>query len=92
MRRSIDLSSRGVPLICHLGVNPGRRLRVLASCEQDAPVPIWRVVRSFARRLRLSSAIAWLCGVVGGSLHRLFELDVELDTGKNLAHLGDVVL
>jgi len=30
--------------------------------------------------------------VVEGSLHCLFKLDVGLSTGKNLAHLGDVVL
>ena len=56
------------------------------------PVLIWRVIESFVRRLQLSSAIAWLCGVVRGSLHRLFELDVGLSTGKNLTHLGDIVL
>jgi len=56
------------------------------------PVPIWRVVGSFTRRLRLPSTTAWLCGVVVRSLHRLFELDVGLSMGKNLAHLGDIVL
>ena len=50
------------------------------------------MVGGFTRRLQLSSTIAWLCGVVRGSLHRLFELDIRLSTGKNLAHLGDVVL
>jgi len=53
---------------------------------------IWRIVGSFARRLQLSSANTWLRGVVGGSLHRLFELDVGLSTYKNLTHIGDVDL
>ena len=50
------------------------------------------VVGSFVRRLRLSSMIARLRGVTGGSLHRLFKLDIRLGSGKNLAHLGGVVL
>ena len=50
------------------------------------------MVGSFARRLRLPYTITWLCEVVGGSLHRLFELNVGLSTNKNLAHLANVVL
>jgi len=44
------------------------------------------------RGLQLSSTIAWFHGVVGGSLHRLFELDVRLSSGKDLTHLGSITL
>jgi len=40
----------------------------------------------------LPSTIAWLRGVVGESLHHLFELAVRLSPGKNLTHLGNVVI
>ena len=30
--------------------------------------------------------------MVGGSLHRIFKLDVRLSSGKDLAHLGEIVL
>jgi len=44
------------------------------------------------RSLRLPSIIAQFCGVVGGSLHRLFKMDVRLSSEKDLTRLGDVVL
>ena len=44
------------------------------------------------KRLQLSSTIAWFHGAIGGSLHRLFKLDVRLKSGKDFTHLGDVVL
>ena len=42
--------------------------------------------------LQLSSTIAWFRRVVGGSLHRLFELDVRLSSGKDFTHLGSITL
>ena len=50
------------------------------------------VVGGIVWRLRLPSTIARLGRVVGGSLHRLFKLDVRLRSGKDLAHLDDTML
>ena len=52
---------------------------------------ILSVVESFVRGLRLSFTITCRA-VVGGSLHHLFKLDVRLSSGKNLAHLDDIIL
>ena len=41
---------------------------------------------------RLSSVIARLCGVIGGSLHYIFQLDVGLSLRQDFAHLSDIVL
>jgi len=49
------------------------------------------VVESFMRRLRLSSIIGRFHGVVRGSLHHLFKLDVRLSSGKDFAHIGDML-
>jgi len=65
---------------------------VLAFCEQVAPDADLAGGWELRKEIRLFSTIAWLYVVVRGSLHHLFELDIGLSIGKNLAHLGDVVL
>ena len=41
--------------------------------------------------LRLPSTIASFRSVIGGSLYRFFYLNVRLSSGKNLAHLDNVL-
>ena len=65
---------------------------VLASCKRVAPNVGLERDRELYEEILTFFHHHLVCGVVGGSFHRLFELDVRLRSEKDLAHLGDIML